>query len=84
MAFHDEPRTARTMVARYEALIRVSEALRAYHDRAALDSADLGFIEKGMIERAVSDAKHNKPLAARTLGLTRKQLYVRLRQHGLA
>jgi transcriptional regulator of acetoin/glycerol metabolism len=48
------------------------------------DNADLRFIEKGMIERALVDAKHNKSLAAKKLGLTRKQLYVRLRQHGLA
>ena len=48
------------------------------------DSADLKFIEKGMIERALLDAKHNKSVAAKKLGLTRKQLYVRLRQHGLA
>jgi formate hydrogenlyase transcriptional activator len=47
------------------------------------DAAGLRFVEKGMIERALADAKHNKSLAAKNLGLTRKQLYVRLRQHGL-
>jgi DNA-binding NtrC family response regulator len=47
------------------------------------DTEDLRFIEKAMIERALIDAKHNKSMAARKLGLTRKQLYVRLRQHGL-
>ena len=48
------------------------------------DTAGLRFMEKNMIERALADAKHNKSLAAKNLGLTRKQLYVRLRQHGLA
>jgi transcriptional regulator of acetoin/glycerol metabolism len=40
-------------------------------------------IEKATIERALVDARHNKSLAAKRLGLSRKQLYVRLRQHGL-
>jgi DNA-binding NtrC family response regulator len=35
------------------------------------------------IERALQDARHNKSQAARKLGLSRKQLYVRLHQHGL-
>jgi transcriptional regulator with GAF, ATPase, and Fis domain len=43
----------------------------------------LKVIEKATIERALADAQHNKSLAAKRLGLTRKQLYVRLRQHGL-
>lgn len=49
----------------------------------APDTTDLRVIEKTTIERALVDAKHNKSLAAKRLGLTRKQLYVRLRQHGL-
>ena len=32
----DDRQLTRATVARYEALIRVSEALRAYHDRATL------------------------------------------------
>ncbi len=47
------------------------------------DSTDLKTIERATIERALADAKHNKSLAAKKLGLSRKQLYVRLRQHGL-
>ncbi|HEX2342822.1 MAG TPA: helix-turn-helix domain-containing protein [Vicinamibacterales bacterium] len=31
----------------------------------------------------MQDGHHNKTRAAKMLGLTRKQLYVRLRQHGL-
>jgi DNA-binding NtrC family response regulator len=40
-------------------------------------------IERTAIERALLDARYNKSHAARMLGLSRKQLYVRLRHHGL-
>ncbi|MEZ5289680.1 MAG: sigma 54-interacting transcriptional regulator [Vicinamibacterales bacterium] len=50
---------------------------------AVPDTTDLRVIERTTIERALQEARHNKSLAARRLGLTRKQLYVRLRQHGL-
>jgi transcriptional regulator of acetoin/glycerol metabolism len=36
-----------------------------------------------MIEKALTDTRFNKSEAARLLGLTRAQLYVRLRKHGL-
>ncbi len=36
-----------------------------------------------MIEKALTDTHFNKSEAAKTLGLTRAQLYVRLRKHGL-
>jgi transcriptional regulator with GAF, ATPase, and Fis domain len=49
----------------------------------AEDSTKLRAIERATIERALVDAQHNKSLAAKRLGLSRKQLYVRLRQHGL-
>ena len=57
------------------------------------DSAtgDLKSMERSAIEKALLEAKHNKSKAARLLGLTRTQLYVRLREsragvrwHGLA
>ena len=47
------------------------------------DTTDLRSLERATIERALQDARHNKSQAAKKLGLTRKQLYVRLRQHGL-
>jgi Nif-specific regulatory protein len=47
------------------------------------DTTDLRVLERSTIERALADARHNKSQAAKALGLTRKQLYVRLRQHGL-
>ena len=36
-----------------------------------------------MIEKALSDARFNKSRAAKSLGLTRAQLYVRMKRHGL-
>ena len=47
------------------------------------DTTDLRAIERSTIQRALETARFNKSLAARALGLTRKQLYVRLRQHGI-
>jgi two-component system response regulator FlrC len=46
-------------------------------------ATDLNSMERSAIEKALLDAKHNKSKAARVLGLTRTQLYVRLRKHGL-
>jgi two-component system response regulator FlrC len=46
-------------------------------------SADLKSVERTMIEKALQEARFNKSDAARALGLTRSQLYVRLRKHGL-
>ena len=44
---------------------------------------DLKSVERVMIEKALSDARFNKSRAAKTLGLTRAQLYVRMKRHGL-
>jgi DNA-binding NtrC family response regulator len=46
-------------------------------------SSDLKTMERAAIERALLDARHNKSKAARILGLTRTQLYVRLRKYGM-
>jgi len=46
-------------------------------------TTDLKMLERSAIERALFEARQNKSNAAKKLGLTRKQLYVRLRQHGL-
>ena len=40
-------------------------------------------MERTAIERALQQARHNKSQAAKMLDLSRKQLYVRLRQYGL-
>jgi two-component system response regulator AtoC len=40
-------------------------------------------MERVMIEQALQSARFNKSKAAKVLGLTRQQLYVRLRKYGL-
>jgi transcriptional regulator with GAF, ATPase, and Fis domain len=37
-----------------------------------------------MIEQALKDARYDKSRAAKELGLTRHQLSIRMRRHGLA
>jgi len=44
---------------------------------------DLQAAEREAIERALVEARYNKSRAARRLGISRAQLYVRLRRHGL-
>jgi transcriptional regulator with PAS, ATPase and Fis domain len=48
-----------------------------------VDSGDLRSMERAMIENALKTARHNKSKAAKQLGLTRTQLYVRLKKYGL-
>jgi DNA-binding NtrC family response regulator len=43
---------------------------------------DLQTMERTMIEQALKSARFNKSKAAKALGLTRHQLYVRMRKHG--
>ena len=62
-----------------------TSATPAREGEPALGSArgDLRSVEKDMIERALQQARFNKSEAAKQLGLTRAQLYVRLKRHGL-
>jgi transcriptional regulator with GAF, ATPase, and Fis domain len=46
-------------------------------------AADLQALERGMIADALQAARFNKSKAAKALGLTRHQLYIRMRKHGL-
>jgi two-component system response regulator AtoC len=46
-------------------------------------ASDLQAAERAMIEKALKDARYNKSVAAKALGLSRTQLYVRLRRYGL-
>ena len=46
-------------------------------------TGELQTVEKSMIEQALRDTRFNKSKAAQQLGLTRTQLYVRMRRHGL-
>jgi transcriptional regulator with GAF, ATPase, and Fis domain len=45
-------------------------------------AGDLHAIERAMIEQALQSARFNKSKAAKALGLTRHQLYIRMRKHG--
>jgi len=45
-------------------------------------ATDLPAMERAMIEQALREARFNKTKAARVLGLTRRQLYSRLRKYG--
>jgi transcriptional regulator with GAF, ATPase, and Fis domain len=47
----------------------------------AADSTNVKVIERQLIEQVLRECQGNKSKAARRLGLTRKQLYVRLRQY---
>ena len=44
---------------------------------------DLEAMERGYVERALRDARGNKSKAARSLGITRAQLYSRIQKFGL-
>jgi two-component system response regulator PilR (NtrC family) len=48
-----------------------------------VDSTDLNVVERQTIERAMREVNGNKSRAARQLGISRTQLYYRLRKHGL-
>src|SRR5262249_31311335 len=46
-------------------------------------AGDIGTMERAMIEQALQRARFNKSVAAKALGLTRAQLYVRMQRYGL-
>jgi transcriptional regulator of acetoin/glycerol metabolism len=48
-----------------------------------LSATALSTVETETIERVLRDTNGNKSLAARRLGLTRTQLYGRMRKYGL-
>ena len=47
-----------------------------------MSASDLRAMERAMIQEALESARFNKSRAAKALGLTRHQLYIRLRRHG--
>jgi len=56
--------------------------LRARNDVPLSSITDLGTLEKKAVERAMRDADGNKVRAAKQLGISRMQLYTRLRKFG--
>ena len=61
-----------------------SDATAPVAAAAAVPSSagDLNVIERAMIEQALQTARFNKSKAAKALGMTRHQLYIRMRKHG--
>jgi transcriptional regulator with GAF, ATPase, and Fis domain len=49
---------------------------------APATAGNLQSMERAMIEQALQNARFNKSKAAKTLGLTRHQLYIRMRKYG--
>jgi DNA-binding NtrC family response regulator len=65
----------------HEAVERVSSGPAT--DLTADLTTDLTAVERDLVGRVMQECGGNKSRAARRLGLTRAQLYVRLRKHGL-
>jgi transcriptional regulator with GAF, ATPase, and Fis domain len=49
----------------------------------SIPAGDLHSVERKLIEQALQAARFNKSKAAKALGLTRQQLYLRMRRYGL-
>ena len=49
----------------------------------ASDTTDLGAIERDTVAKVLRECRGNKTKAARRLGLSRTQLYMRIRKYGL-
>ena len=61
----------------------VTNAVQVGAGDSSSSIGDLKSMERAAIERALQEVRHNKSKAAKLLGLTRTQLYVRLRKYGL-
>jgi transcriptional regulator with PAS, ATPase and Fis domain len=55
----------------------------ASSNEAPSQSSDIKSVERALIEKALREARFNKSEAAKALGLSRAQLYVRLKKYGL-
>jgi two-component system response regulator FlrC len=66
-----------------QALVQPAAPDAAAPVRIPSSSGDLQTMERAMIEQALQHARFNKSKAAKALGLTRHQLYIRMRKYGL-
>jgi DNA-binding NtrC family response regulator len=57
--------------------------LQADRQAATTQTSDLNEVERRTIEQVVRETQGNKSQAAKRLGITRTQLYGRLRKYGL-
>jgi two-component system response regulator AtoC len=64
-------------------VVQMPESMPATPVLAARSADDIRSIERTMIERALQDSRFNKSKAAAILGLTRAQLYGRMKRYGL-
>jgi len=71
------------IVSEHLSLAPPPETARAQPAPPAAAPSDLSSVESAMIKRAMEEARSNKSIAARKLGLTRAQLYTRLKRYGL-
>jgi DNA-binding NtrC family response regulator len=58
-------------------------ALQPCRKSLRTDTTDLGVVERSMIAKVLQECRGNKTRAARRLGLSRTQLYLRIRKYGL-
>jgi transcriptional regulator of acetoin/glycerol metabolism len=63
--------------------IRVEDLTLSPAPRRLVDSTDLEVLERRAIERVMQEVDGNKVKASRQLGISRTQLYIRLRKYGL-
>jgi transcriptional regulator with GAF, ATPase, and Fis domain len=68
--------------ARNELASAVAATAAAAPSARPSSAGDLQAMERAMIEQALQTARFNKSKAAKTLGLTRHQLYIRMRKYG--
>ncbi|PYQ16283.1 MAG: hypothetical protein DMF79_18815 [Acidobacteria bacterium] len=62
---------------------RTGKAVAAQAGELPEEGVNLEALERGLVEKALARARGNRSQAARFLGLTRSQLYTRLRRYGL-
>jgi two-component system response regulator AtoC len=64
------------------AAVQTEPAVVASPSSQPASAGDLEAMERAMIEQALATAKFNKSRAAKAIGLTRHQLYIRMRKYG--
>jgi transcriptional regulator with PAS, ATPase and Fis domain len=62
---------------------KAQNAAASTQESQAESSSDLSAVERTMIQSALEEARFNKSIAAKKLGLTRAQLYTRIKRYGL-
>ena len=62
---------------------RTGKSVAAQAGELPEEGVNLEALERGLVEKALARARGNRSQAARFLGLTRSQLYTRLRRYGL-